>query len=193
MIYVSRRLANKGSKKLLFSGRAITYILTTVVGFVFVAVFVALAGNFSYYWAYKAFADHGREVLIELNSATYMPLTTAPGNQVKVGVNFSTLETTLIGSTINAVMKVYAPNTTAIKSTSFPSGFIANSSGIAEIKTTISNSSMQNVTAVVQFTDTSKTIPLSNPVQIGLNLTQGTSPMATPIEPEFEIAALPPE
>ena len=139
-----------------------------------------------------AFADHGEEISIALNSATFMPLTSAEGNQVRVGVNYTTLNGTLIGNTINAVMKVYAPNTTAIKSTSFPNGIIANSSGTAEIKTTIIGNSTQNVTAVVQFTDASKTVPLSYPVQIGLNLTQGAS-MAVPVEPEYEIAAIPPE
>ncbi len=140
-----------------------------------------------------AFADHGEEISIALNSATFMPLTSAEGNQVRVGVNYTTLNGTLIGNTINAVMKVYAPNTTAIKSTSFPNGIIANSSGTAEIKTTIIGNSTQNVTAVVQFTDPSKTVALSNPVQTGLNLTQGAASMAVPIEPEYEIAALPPE
>jgi hypothetical protein len=140
-----------------------------------------------------AFADHGEEISIALNSATFMPLTSAEGNQVRVGVNYTTLNGTLIGNTINAVMKVYAPNTTAIKSTSFPNGIIANSSGTAEIKTTIIGNSTQNVTAVVQFTDASKTVPLSNPVQIGLNLTQGAASMAVPVEPEYEIAAIPPE
>ncbi len=147
----------------------------------------------SYALINTAFADHGEEISIALNSATFMPLTSAEGNQVRVGVNYTTLNGTLIGSTINAVMKVYAPNTTAIKSTSFPNGIIANSSGTAEIKTTIIGNSTQNVTAVVQFTDASKTIPLSNPLQIPLNLTQGAALAATPIEPEYEIAALPPE
>ena len=140
-----------------------------------------------------AFAYHGEEISVLLNSGTFMPLTSAEGNQVRVGVNYTTLNSTLIGSTINAVMKVYAPNTTAIKSTSFPNGIIANSSGTTEIKTTIIDNSTQNVTAVVQFTDASKTVPLSNPVQIPLNLTQDAASMATPIEPEYEIAALPPE
>jgi hypothetical protein len=147
----------------------------------------------SYALIKTAFADHGEEVSIALNSATFMPLTSAEGNQVRVGVNYTTLNGTLIGSTINAVMKVYAPNTTAIKSTSFPNGIIANSSGTAEIKTTIIGNSTQNVTAVVQFTDASKTVPLSNPVQIGLNMTQGAASMAVPVEPEYEIAAIPPE
>ena len=147
----------------------------------------------SYALINTAFADHGEEISIALNSATFMPLTSAEGNQVRVGVNYTTLNGTLIGNTINAVMKVYALNTTAIKSTSFPNGIIANNSGTAEIKTTIIGNATQNVTAVVQFTDASKTIPLSNPVQIGLNLTQGAASMAAPVEPEYEIAAIPPE
>jgi hypothetical protein len=140
-----------------------------------------------------AFADHGEEISILLNSGTFSPLTSAEGNQVRVEVNFTTLNSTLVGDTINAVMKVYAPNTTAIKSTSFPNGFVANSSGTTEIKTTIIGNSTQNVTAVVQFTDASKTLPLSNPLQIPLNLTRGAALVASPIEPEYEIAALPPE
>lgn len=147
----------------------------------------------SYALINTAFANHGEEISITLNSGTFIPLTSAEGNQVRVGVNYTSFNGTLIGNTINAVMKVYAPNTTAIKSTSFPNGIIANSSGTAEIKTTLTGNSTQNVTAVVQFTDASKTVPLSNPVQIGLNLTQGASSMAVPLEPEYEIAALPPE
>src|SRR5918996_831850 len=141
----------------------------------------------------RAFANHEKEISLELNSATFAPLTSASGNQVKVGVNYTTINNTLLGNTINAVMKVYAPNTTAIKSTSFPNGIIVNSSGTTEIKTTIIGNSTQNVTAVVQFTDSTKTLPVSNPVQMRLNLTQGSSREATLVEePEYEIAALPP-
>ena len=189
----------------LFSGLRMSAALTLVV----IVVASSNSGNFilinqsdmmkdreifqSYILINTAFADHGEEISIALNSATFMPLTSDEGNQVRVGVNYTTLNGTLIGNTINAVMKVYAPNTTAIKSTSFPNGIIANSSGTAEIKTTIIGNSTQNVTAVVQFTDASKTFPFSNPVQIGLNLTQGAASMAVPVEPEYEIAAIPPE
>ena len=189
----------------LFSGLRMSAALTLVV----LVIASSNSGNFflikhsdvmkeretlqSYALINTAFADHGEEISIALNSATFIPLTSAEGNQVRVGVNYTTLNGTLIGNTINAVMKVYAPNTTAIKSTSFPNGIIVNSSGTAEIKTTIIGNSTQNVTAVVQFTDASRTVPLSNPVQIGLNLTQGAASTAVPLEPEYEIAALPPE
>jgi hypothetical protein len=141
----------------------------------------------------RAFANHGKEVSLGLNSATFSPLTSALGNQVKVGVNYTTTNSTLVGNTINAVMKVYAPNTTAIKSTSFPNGFTANRSGMEEIKTTIRGNSTQNVIAVVQFTDLSKTLPISNPIQVDLNLTRGSEQASSPEEePAYEIAALPP-
>jgi hypothetical protein len=141
----------------------------------------------------RAFANHGKEVSLELNSATFTPLTSASGNQVKVSVNYTTTNNTLVGNTINAVMKVYAPNTTAIKSTSFPNGFTANRSGMEEIKTTIRGNSTQNVIAVVQFTDLSKTLPISNPIQVDLNLTRGSEQASSlDEEPAYEIAALPP-
>jgi hypothetical protein len=141
----------------------------------------------------RAFANHGKEVSLELISATFSPLTSASGNQVKVGVNYTTTNSTLVGNTINAVMKVYAPNTTAIKSTSFPNGFTANRSGMEEIKTTIRGNSTQNVIAVVQFTDLSKTLPISNPIQVDLNLSRDSEQASSPEEePAYEIAALPP-
>jgi hypothetical protein len=114
------------------------------------------------------------------------------GNQVKVTVNYTTVDSTILDQTINGVMNVYAPNTTAIKSTSFPNGFTVNNSGIQELKTTISDNQSQNVTAVVQFTDATKIAPLSNPIQANLNLTR---PSLEYIQPEEvirpEIAALP--
>src|SRR5215207_2990190 len=91
------------------------------------------------------------EVSIILDSAQFMPLSSGDGNQVKVKVNYTTLNSTIMGQTINAVMKVYAFNETAIKMTSFPNGFTANGSGIQELKTTITDNQTANVIAVVQF------------------------------------------
>ena len=109
-------------------------------------------------------------------------------------VNYTTVNSTLLGQTINAVMNVYAPpNTTAIKSTSFPNGFTANSSGIQELKTTITDNQTQNVTAVVQFTDVTKIIPMSNPIQADLNLTRPTLEYIPPeevIKPEIGITII---
>ncbi len=107
--------------------------MSAALALVFIVVTSSNSGNFflinhsdivkereifqSYALINTAFADHGEEISIALNSATFVPLTSAEGNQVRVGVNYTTFNGTLIGNTINAVMKVYAPNTTAIKST----------------------------------------------------------------------------
>jgi hypothetical protein len=63
-------------------------------------------------------------------------------------------------------MKVYAPNSTVIKSTTLQKGFTANSSGTQELKTTITDSQTQNVAAVVQFTDAANIALISNPIQV---------------------------
>lgn len=139
------------------------------------------------------FANHGQEISLTLNSAQFLPLSSGEGNQVKVIVNYTIVDSALLGQTINAVMNVYAPpNTTAIKSTSFPNGFTTNSSGIQELKTTITDNQTQNVTAVVQFTDAAKIAAMSNPIQAKLNLTRPTLEYIQPEEViKPEIAALP--
>jgi hypothetical protein len=53
--------------------------------------------------------------------------------------------------------------------------------------TTITNTTMQNVIAVVQYTNLTKIAPLSNPLQMNLTL----APLPAISEAESEIAALP--
>jgi hypothetical protein len=120
-----------------------------------------------------AFADHGQEVSITLNSAQFVPLTTGEENRIQVFVNYTVNDPSIINQTINSVMKVYQVNGTLIKTSSSPNGFIVNETGIQRHATTITNNSkLQNVVAVIQFTDLAKLIPISNPVQVKLNLTQ---------------------
>ena len=93
------------------------------------------------------------------------------------------------------LFKVYWPNRTLFKTSSSPEGFIANETGIQRHATTITNSKLVDPTAVVQFTNLAKTVPISNPVQIRLNLDQpaATTTTATTIQDKTnEIAALPP-
>jgi hypothetical protein len=61
-----------------------------------------------------------------------------------------------------------------------------NQTGSQRHATTITNSALQNVIAVVQYTDLAKTLPLSNPLQVDLNQTQ----VPAISETESEIAAL---
>jgi hypothetical protein len=140
-------------------------------------------------------ADHGQEVSIMLDSAQFIPLTTGEGNQVNVLLNYKVNDPSVINSEINSVMKVYWPNRTLFKTSSSPEGFIVNETGTQRHATTITNSKLVDPTAVVQFTNLAKTVPISNPVQIRLNLHQpSASPTtATTLQGTTdEIAALPP-
>ncbi|MFY9565460.1 MAG: hypothetical protein WAQ29_03845 [Nitrososphaeraceae archaeon] len=140
-------------------------------------------------------ADHGQEVSIMLDSAQFIPLTIGEGNQVNIVLNYKVNDPSLINSQINSVMKVYWPNRTLFKTSSSPEGFIVNETGTQRHATTITNSKLVDPTAVVQFTNLAKIVPISNPVQIRLNLHQpsGTTTTATAIQGTTnEIAALPP-
>ena len=141
--------------------------------------------------------DDEQEVSIMLYSARFTPLTTGEGNQVNVFVNYKVNDPSIINSPINSVMKVYWPNRTLFKTSSSPEGFIANETGTWRHATTITNSKLVDPTAVVQFTNLAKTVPISNPVRITLSLEQPaattTTANATTIQNNtVEIAALPP-
>jgi hypothetical protein len=105
---------------------------------------------------------HFLPVLIDENS-------NQTGQQVKVILNYTTVDPSVLNQIINAVMKVYTSNKTLIKTSSFPGGFIANSSDVQQLATTLVGSKLQNIIAVVQFTDAAKTVPMSNSVVINLN------------------------
>ena len=143
---------------------AVTFIL-----FVLLILVLALFQNI--------FADHGKEMMLTLDYAHFLPVLAnengnqtgnQTGQQVKILVNYTTEDPSILTQTINAVMKVYTSNETLIKTSSFPEGFIANSSDTQQLSTTLMGNGLQNVTAVVQFTDASKTIPISNPLIVNL-------------------------
>jgi len=121
----------------------------------------------------SSFADHGHEVNLTLDYAHFLPVlvdetSNHTAQQVKILVNYTTPDPSVINETINAVMKVYTSNKTLIKTSSFPGGFIAGSSDAQQLATTL-NGELRNVTAVVQFTDAAKIVPISNPVIVNLN------------------------
>jgi hypothetical protein len=129
--------------------------------------------------------QEGREISISLDSAEFIPLG-EKGNQVNVFSNYTVNDPSFVNQKINSVMKVYATNGTLIKTSSSADGFIVNQTGSQRHVTTITNNTLQNVIAVVQYTDLPKTLPLSNPLQVDLNLTQ----VPALSETESEIAAL---
>jgi hypothetical protein len=122
------------------------------------------------------------KVLITLDNANFTSLTTSEGNQAGVFISYTIEDSSIVGQTINAVMKVYALNGTLIRTTSYPNGFIAqNSDGKAELKTTITDQTVESVTANITFTDLNKTETISNEITTNLDLTatSTTTPVAT--------------
>jgi hypothetical protein len=127
---------------------------------------------------HAAFAYHGQEISQTLNYAHFLPLTgNNQSHQVKVVVNYSVTEPSVINQNMNAIMHVYAPNGTLVRSSSFGHGFIIKStSGQTQLATTLTNNTLKNVKAGVIFTDAAKSANFSNPLSIDLNLGQKISP-----------------
>jgi hypothetical protein len=140
---------------------------------------------------HETFANHGQEISLVLNSADFTSLSTnKTAHQVRVFVNYTVNDPSIDSQTINSVMKVYSPNGTLLKTSSSPNGFTINNTGVQRHSTTLANSIIQNVSAVVQFTDVSKIIPLSNSVVAKLNLANSTA--IKPEDKKSAIASLPP-
>jgi hypothetical protein len=144
--------------------------MTAVATFVIAVLALSTVGL-----SYNAFAYHGQEVLLALDSAQFIPrLNTTEGSQVKVLVNYTVNDPSIVNQTINAVMNVYTLNGTLIKTSSFPAGFTANNFGTQQLATTIKGNPnpIQNITTVITITNGAKLIPLSNSLTTKLNLGQ---------------------
>lgn len=96
-------------------------------------------------------------------------------NQIKIVLTFLQNNNDLdeiTNKSINAIMKVYSTNGTLLKTSSFPKGFIYNSSEPIQLATNIVNGSITTVNTIVQLTNLEKTQPISNPITINLTLGQ---------------------
>ena len=112
------------------------------------------------------------KLTIGLNSATFGPLTSNPSlNQVKLLVDYQTKDLSLVDSTINGVMQVYAPNGTLLKTSSYPNGFTITESGIIQFATSFGDPSLTSVKTNVTLTDVNKTETLSNTLSSDVTLT----------------------
>ena len=129
----------------------------------------------------SALADHGQEVTLTLHNSSFGSLSSGGGNQVSIFASYELNDNSIPGQTINAVMEVYAPNGSLIRTSSYPNGFVAQSSGGVEgLETTIRDSTVQSVTANVTFRNLERTAILSNDLRVDLNLDgAGTAPTVT--------------
>ncbi|MGH9982772.1 MAG: hypothetical protein ACRD8W_02305 [Nitrososphaeraceae archaeon] len=109
---------------------------------------------------------------ISIDRAVALPLTTAEGNQVKLGVNYNIQDQSLLGQRINAIMGIYdRQNGTLIKLSSFSNGFILNNTdGTIQLATTLTDPKIQNISAIVTLTNADKSEKYTNDVRADLDL-----------------------
>ena len=118
-----------------------------------------------------AFAQGTPGITISAGNSSFSPLTSTDANQIRVNIEYSVEDESLQNQVINAVMAVFAPNGTLLKTTSFPSGFTAQSDGGTEtLRTAFRDKSLTSVTANVTFTDSTKSRSISNVLTINLDL-----------------------
>jgi hypothetical protein len=128
----------------------------------------------------NALAAHGQEVTLILHNSSFGSLSSGGGNQVSVFAGYELNDDSIAGQTINAVMEVYAPNGTLIRTSSYPNGFVAQSSGGVEgLETTIRDTTLQSVIANVTFRNLDKTTMLSNDLRVDLNLAEEGTTITT--------------
>jgi len=119
----------------------------------------------------ESFAAKNGSIDISLVNSSFIPLSNADANQIKASIEYTLEKKELQNQLINAVMEVYAPNGTLIRTTSTGSGFTLQIDGGEQVlRTTIYDESLQKVSIKVMFTDLSKKIPLSNQITDDLKL-----------------------
>jgi hypothetical protein len=109
---------------------------------------------------------------ISINQANALPLTTTEGNQVKVIINYSIGDKSVVGQRINAIMGIYDRETgSLLKLSSFPNGFIINNTeGTTQLATTLTDLNIKNISAIITLTNAEKSEKYSNDVRADLNL-----------------------
>ena len=116
-------------------------------------------------------AQSSEKITVGLNSATFGPLTSNPSaNQLKVLVDYQTKDLSMVDSTINGVMEVFAPNGSQIKTSSYPNGFTITDSGIIQFASSFGDPNLSGVNFNVTLTDLNKTETISNTVSANASL-----------------------
>ena len=107
--------------------------------------------------------DNDNDISITLENSSYVQ-SNRTASKVNVLVNYDVENKTLRDERINGVMKVYASNGTLVKYSSFPSGFLANKSGVVEFKTTLKDPNLTDIAVNVTMYDIGKKNILSNTI-----------------------------
>ena len=103
-------------------------------------------------------------VILKLWNASFTPATGTTDYQIKVIVNYSLANSSLVGQNINAVMKVHGASGDVVKTSSFPNGFSANNNGTTQLLTNIPKLLSGDLTTEVYFTTMNKSRVISNTI-----------------------------
>jgi hypothetical protein len=130
---------------------------------------------------------------ISVIQATALPLVNTEGNQVKVIINYSIGDQSIVGQRINAQMGIYdRVNGTLIKLSSFPDGFILNdTAGTIQLASTLNDPKIQNISTIIALTNEGKTEKYSNNIRSDLDLS-AILPTSLPISTINETSLPPP-
>ena len=131
---------------------------------------------------------------ISVVQATALPLVNAEGNQVKLMINYSMGDESIVGQRINAQMGIYDRiNGTLIKLSSFPDGFILNNTvGTIQLASTLTDPKIQNISTIVTLTNEEKTEKYSNDVRSDLDLSAVLPTSLPALNETLPSALLPP-
>ena len=154
-----------------------SYSSKSIILFVLALSFLSF---FSLIIVTQSLAQISDRISISVVNSSFVPLTNTDANQVRVGVEYTIEDESIENEMINAVMKVYAPNGSLIRTTSIPSGFSAQGDGGVEVlKTTFLDKSMQSILANITFTDLTKKVLVSNVIAVNLDLEEPPASTAT--------------
>ncbi|MDQ3939691.1 MAG: hypothetical protein M3213_04100 [Thermoproteota archaeon] len=126
----------------------------------------------------SAFADHGEEISLSLNDSSFAPSSDG-GNQVKVVVNYATQDPMAVDDLVKGVMKVYTPNGTLIKTSSSPTPFPVSTTGQLQMATTLTENTIENITANIVFTNPIRTEIVSNELPVKPDFNTGITSAST--------------
>jgi hypothetical protein len=125
----------------------------------------------------QGFAQSAKEISLVLVNSSFAPLTTVPGNRVRLSVMYQVNDESFEEKKINGIMRIYSSNGTLIHSSSFPDGFVAKKKGGTEVfRTTITDPAIKNLMANVTFIALERKNILSNTVTANLSFQESGTP-----------------
>jgi hypothetical protein len=132
----------------------------------------------------NALADHGQEVVLSVKESSFVPKSLGEeGNQLKVVVNYAVSDPMTVNDLAKAVMKVYSPDGTLVKTSSSPTPFrITNNPGTVTLATTLTDTTIEGVIAKIVFTNPIKTEAISNELPVSVDLIKGVTLSEEPQE-----------